>query len=451
MILSGVLSLFTKSLWIDEGYSNLTALLISHRGIPLYDSGYFDGSYLFFHFLQAGVFAVFGYSDVISRLLPFTFGIAALALVYLVGREIFDRRVGAAAAALSALSYPYLIAITQARYYAVLIFLYLLGIWLIARFMRRRNWASFFPALAAALFGAFFHVYLYALIGLLVFAALYVLGSRLLDRSLDLGPRALMPLIFAATGIVIFALALAFINSGATPSSVANTLVYVRFDYSERYAGFFWSEFGIVFAGVFAAFAIWYRFMRPAVALMLLLSFFGPYLAISKWVYMYAERYAYFLIPIAILLAAAFFFWLFDRSERTWWRYGVSALAFLLVAATMHLWPAHSGTWTAGDGYAPEPDFRRAYEFIRSRPDLATLPVVSSYPPMDELYLGRSDGYLYIDESGMGLSPEKNFYVRGGKNIFTLAPVLLQPADLGESVILLDQLALARLHGTPIL
>jgi hypothetical protein len=71
---------------------------------------------------------------------------------------------------------------------------------------------------------------------------------------------------------------------------------------------------------------------------------------------------------------------------------------------------------------------------------------------MDKIYLGRSDGYIYIDETGTNMSAEKNFYIKNHKNIFTLAPLVLSLEDLGAvlshsgNYILLDQMSKNRIE-----
>lgn len=75
------------------------------------------------------------------------------------------------ATAATALSYSYLIAIVQARYYAPMIFLYLLGILAITRFARMKTIGSFHVALGITIFSVLFHVYLYSLAVPLAIAA----------------------------------------------------------------------------------------------------------------------------------------------------------------------------------------------------------------------------------------------------------------------------------------
>jgi hypothetical protein len=94
------------------------------------------------------------------------------------------------------------------------------------------------------------------------------------------------------------------LNPGIAPTSVMSTVALSHFDYAVRYAWFFRSEFGILGIAFFGTFLFWQKFKNQKEVLVLIFSFFFPYVVIAKQVYMVANRYVYFLIPIFIILAS---------------------------------------------------------------------------------------------------------------------------------------------------
>jgi hypothetical protein len=87
-------------------------------------------------------YKIFGYTEWAGRLPSVLAGLATIPVIYLLGRELFTRRVGLYAAALAATSY-YLIYFSQeARSYAFLYFLSSLSFLLFIRALRRESWIN---------------------------------------------------------------------------------------------------------------------------------------------------------------------------------------------------------------------------------------------------------------------------------------------------------------------
>lgn len=188
----------------------------------------------------------------------------------------------------------------------------------------------------------------------------------------------------------------------------------------------------------------------------LIVSFFLPYFVIGKYVYMFATRYVYFLIPVCVLLGTGFAEHIAARIGRPVARLSASAALTILIVSSASFWPFHSGEWSMRDRYAPEPDFKSAYDFVRGDSAGRSFSVFSPFPHMDLLYLGRSDGYLYMDESGMNRPPAENFYVSNRRNIFTSSVSIVDPSGLrgletDSNYVVLDQVGLARLRNGPLL
>ncbi len=135
-------------MWGDEGFSvysaqrSLYAITFEGKDVdphpPLY--------YYLFHFYLP--FA--GYSELAIRFFSVFFGTAAVALIYVIGKRLFDARVGACAAVVAALA-PFAVRYAQeVRMYALVMFLGALALYFFVRLLERETrarWAGFAMAM----------------------------------------------------------------------------------------------------------------------------------------------------------------------------------------------------------------------------------------------------------------------------------------------------------------
>jgi 4-amino-4-deoxy-L-arabinose transferase-like glycosyltransferase len=157
LALAALLSLWNLGsayLWQDEAQTALLARTILDHGLPLgfdgrnhfsQDQGleYGPGYLWRWHnwlplYVLAFCFELFGQHTAVARL-PFAlFGVATVALVWLLGRELWrDHRAALAGATLLSLSVPFLLLARQCRYYAPTAFFVLLCLLAYRRFLRR--------------------------------------------------------------------------------------------------------------------------------------------------------------------------------------------------------------------------------------------------------------------------------------------------------------------------
>jgi hypothetical protein len=109
-------------------------------------------------------YKIFGYTEWAGRLPSVLAGLATIPVIYLLGRELFTRRVGLYAAALAATSY-YLIYFSQeARSYAFLYFLSSLSFLLFMRALHRESWANVALFVAATVTLVYTHYFGFLLI-----------------------------------------------------------------------------------------------------------------------------------------------------------------------------------------------------------------------------------------------------------------------------------------------
>ena len=443
-----------KSLWIDEGYSIITALTIVRHGVPVFDTGFWDPSYMLLHYLQAGVFVVFGYSAAAARIVTVVAGWLSIGMVYLIGRHIWGQRVGVIAGLLTLFSYPFVVAETQARYYSLLALLYLVGILLTLRLMERPSLTRGLVLLNFFFFAIIFHPYLYVLVALGLIALTFIIVRR--RTSLDMRRLLGVAGLVLVNTILFYALVQLAIPSSST-ATISAVVSRVAFDYTGPYSLFLWSQMGVIFILGYLAIVLLPLQKKPLDVFILIAGFFLPLIAISRYVFLYSPRYVYFLIPVLILVAVGSLSSALGRISDVRISRAILGGVAVLILATTHIAWHPSASLPIDDPSSPEPDFADAYASIVHRADLHGALVISPYPPMDEIYLGRSDGYLYIDETGMGIPPSQNYYVRDDKNIFTGTPLIHDLAEMERmtagrhAYIIIDGLARMRLRGTTLL
>jgi mannosyltransferase len=158
----------SSSLWLDEAQSVAIARLPLGQ---LFDALRQDGSPPLYYLLLHGWMAVFGTGDFAVRALSGVFSVAALPVVYLMGRRIAGHRVGAVAA-LFLLTSPFAIRYaTETRMYSLLVLLTLVGFLALSWVERRADrWpvVALAATTAALLYTHYWAIFLVAVVGLVV-------------------------------------------------------------------------------------------------------------------------------------------------------------------------------------------------------------------------------------------------------------------------------------------
>lgn len=455
------MNFLNKSLWIDEGYSNLTSLIISEKWIPLYESWYWDWSYLAFHYLQAIIFKIFWYSPEISRILPIILGFFSLFFIYKISKLVFENKfISYLTVFITFFSYYYIVAIVQARYYSMMILLFLAWLYYILRFYKFPSIKSFFIALNISFFAIIFHVYLYSLLPILWLVLIFLFFEKVWFKELwNFLKKNYKIILFWFINFVLFYIIMKFLNPGQATSSITQTISLAKFDYIENYMRFFiynyWFFFIVSFIWLFYAI-----FSKKSKELFILLfAFWFPFMVISKFVFMYATRYVYFLIPLVIITWIWILYLIYSHFKNKYFK--IWFVIFILwisifIFPTKYNFDFKNPIYI-NDPYAPEPNFAWAYNFIKKDSDFTNSKITSVFPHMDYIYLWKSDYYIYVDETWLWFQPENNFYVKNSENIFTQAKMILNLEDLKKydnwinNFIILDQLGLNRLRNTDLL
>lgn len=151
-------------LWRDEAQG----LFVAAKSFPAGISGALvaDGHPPLFFFLMHFWAKIWGTNEFGIRLLPALLGIATIPLLYMVGRDLFNRYVGVLAAGVGAFLPMHVLVSRQARMYTLLPLLALLSIWTLhdaTRYNMRRYWVGWVVSSALMMYS---HNW-----GILVFAA----------------------------------------------------------------------------------------------------------------------------------------------------------------------------------------------------------------------------------------------------------------------------------------
>lgn len=120
--------------FLDEYSSMLTGMSILQKGgIPELPSGVLYPSGSLFSYLEAAFIGLFGFSDVVARLPSLLVSVATLPLLYIVARNLLNRRVALVSVALLAMTPEAVVWGGRARMYALLQLLVLLMVYLFYR------------------------------------------------------------------------------------------------------------------------------------------------------------------------------------------------------------------------------------------------------------------------------------------------------------------------------
>ena len=175
-----IYDLGAESLWLDEATSenfskgSVTSIITesghARNNPPLY--------WIMLHYWMGW----FGNSEAGIRSLSAVFGIGAILVTYLVGKELFSSKVGLFAAFFSAISHFHIYYAQEARNYALLLFLSLLSYLFFIKILKQdRKW--YYPCyFLASLFLGYTHIYGFFIIAAQIFYFVLFWGKYRVQR-----------------------------------------------------------------------------------------------------------------------------------------------------------------------------------------------------------------------------------------------------------------------------
>lgn len=367
------------SFWFDEAITTNAAIGLLEHGRPVFPSGavYWRG---FPHtLLVAGSLAGFGLSEWAARFPSVLAGVATIPVVYWLGREVGNRRVGLVTAVLVTVLTWEIAWSRQARMYQLLQLAYAVALLGLARVDR----TGLSDRITLGLIGG--GTLLAALthrIGLVLFpVAGGYLALQLWYRGEGVDRRS----VAVIGGVVVVAVALELLGTG--PLAVTRTVLATDIDHVDRYRGVVRSTLPVV--SILAVVGLGLSARYWAHGLLLALALFPPLWVLLFHTELFAMRYLFFAVPILAVSIAlvvevgveqatdlvrylgAQSAGLGRRFRRILTRVPPAVLATGLPVVVALLVVLPSLTLVPQAGYAlgpnaPQPDFKAAYSYVDS-------------------------------------------------------------------------------------
>lgn len=400
------------SLWFDEAITTNAAIGLLEHGRPAFPSGAVYWRAFPHTLLVAGSLAGFGVSEWAARFPSVLAGVATIPVVYWLGREVGNRRVGLVAAALvTALTWEIAWS-RQARMYQLLQLAYAVALLGLARVDR----TGLDDRVTLGLIGG--GTMLAALTHRIGLVLLPVAGGYLVLQLWYRGEGVDRRSLAVIGGVVLGAVALELLGTG--PLAVTRTVLATDIDHVDRYRGVVRSTLPVVSILAVVGLGLSARYWMHG--LLLALALFPPLWVLLFHTELFAMRYLYFAVPILAVYvalvvevgveqAADLVSYLDARSEgldsgfrkiRTRVPTAVPATGLPIVVALLVVLP--SLTLVPQAGYdlgpnAPQPDFKTAYSYVDShdRPDDV---LVAGWTAPALYYHGSVDYWLVHDLTG---------------------------------------------------
>lgn len=325
---AGFLRLGARSIWLDEAVAVRYAAR-SFRGLQGEIAG--DPNMSLYYELLWAWRRVFGESELALRSLSVLFGALTVPVVFRLGEQLFDRRVGLVAALLTATNPFFLLYAQEARSYSLAAFLVSLSCWFFVRELSDPGLGNRVGLVASSVLAFYAHFFAAYVIVAQVVALLVLEGRRAFRRSWGLSYLAVV-LLVAPVCYLAFRL-----QDDRDPIGWIGPTTWSRFtDTMHELAGDSFSTLGAVLAVLLLAAPKVARSRRlrrglvlPAAWLVtpVVLAF-----AVSYAKHMFLAKYLIVCLPALALVTAACLLSLRPRAE------GPVLLVVLLLFAAHPLW-----------------------------------------------------------------------------------------------------------------
>jgi 4-amino-4-deoxy-L-arabinose transferase-like glycosyltransferase len=148
-------NLGTESYWLDEVYTVHMAQRNVDQLLAVRELNWPPAYYVLIHFWVR----LFGTTETATRSLSVLAGIASIAIIYFLGRELFEKRVGLLGALLMAISEFQIYYSQETRFYSLFALTTLLSIFFYIKALRSRNTAFFLIYLATSILLFYSHAF----------------------------------------------------------------------------------------------------------------------------------------------------------------------------------------------------------------------------------------------------------------------------------------------------
>lgn len=416
--------LSVQSLWIDEGFSINGALQTLKYGYPLLESRFiYSGSLLNNYIIS---FFIVILKDVIfaSRLVSVIFGVLSILIIYYLGKEIYDKKVGIIAALFVTFSTWEISWSRQARMYTQLQFFYLLSLYLFSKFLNNKNFKYFILLIICTLATIFSHS--------LGFSLLLIYFIYMLINFNEF--REVVKLLSNKKYFFVFIIAVSPILYLVIKSLVLSDFSFVN--YFTKYIYYLRFSHTILF--YFALIGMLFSLKEIKKSSLFLLSFFIPYLIISFIVILFHYRYLFFILPV-LFIFTAYFIVNFSGYFKKLSSIISMILIFIVLLYGFSFIPKEEYKL---ESLTPQPNFKEVYSYIKENYDDEI--IIDSYPVLSKIYLGKVDYGLNFSLTG-----REEDIVNVTNDVYTNVPYI--DVDILERIdncyLIIDNLALERIDS----
>jgi len=453
-----------QSYWIDEGFSLNAVSAVLEKGFPILDSGFYYLRSILNTYIIAGFIKLFGLTPFVARFSTALFGTLFITLIYFfVNKITANKKLAIITTLFTALSYWEIAWGRQARMYIQFQFFFfaaLLAFWLcLEKFSKWRITATALLTLGAILS----HEFGFLLLGIYLIAYIIFFYAPVTPNQKMRKNQKTKFLQFIDNFFwVIFSCLAIFVPLAGMK---AYQLFLARFfieDYNAQndlIAGNFLLFFYRLFTWLILLALVgivWYVIKNKNIFpyIYIFLSFTLPLFLIIVSTDLLHLRYLVFLYPFMYLFVAMFLVLLSDwLSEKTIFKklpniliLSVFTLIILISHGQFIFMPRTDYPLEFG---SPQADFTKAYAAIKKLGWNDTTQIISPYPAMDKLYLGRSTYWYPLSLSG---KPEEITNIQN--SIYTGAPRLDDLSTLDKqktTYFILDRMAMNRVDDNQFL
>lgn len=366
-----------SSFWIDEGFTLMQARGIAIHGYPLLDSEVTEWKDVLIPYIIAPIVKFFSFeNEWLLRLPSSIFGVLTIFVGHHLAAILFSRQTGLFFSFFLAFCHWYIAWSQQVRGYAAAIFFVLLFFYFLKKYDRTSRYKYLYILFATIFFGVLAKK---IVIVLVVPMLLYLFLKKKF-------------LIFGLTMIVCAGM-FAYSILGYWHSFTFNPLNYFIY-YLKDYL---WSYFMIfIICGFLGFFAAIVERKKDQIIHLAIISFMvTSIVVVALFIFVSEKRYLLLITPFLFLYTAYFISWIGSYFKK---RYIVSSVAFMLVVmfgvyfnnGIILLPQPHY----ALEHYTPQPNYTKAYSFIRQNGFNEADHIISANPVMDIVYLGRSDYFI---------------------------------------------------------
>lgn len=349
------------SFWNDEENVATFTRAILQRGYPVLGNGFSTGVYKWLQYwLSAGSAKIFGLNEFAVRFPSVIFGVLTIWAVYLLGKELFNKKVALISVFFVTFLKIEILWSRQARPYQSLQFFYLLGAFFLYKFVQNKfNLKYFWGFLICCVLASLMHG-----LGL----CLFLIGLFYIALNLKgyFDKRKLPWLLLNLIGLITLAYFLRdYIFSRIKGFGDYSNFFYYRVFLTHNYL---WITFS-AFLG-----SVWLGLKREYKKLLIFLLFIGiQTIVVSFFLFQPFTRYFYIIFPFIILLAAFFLdelsgFFKFKN------KIGISLLLIFLVLLLVFtsknklaLLPQKTYSLNEDMQEVPEVDYKKIYAFIEKK------------------------------------------------------------------------------------